>query len=247
MIGKGIARGLLVAAFLGLGALAGAESPGPLPPSPPAPVEAAPPPDAMCPLMPWEPIKPSIFVDKDGVRTWFCCQKCKKDFLQGKPGLNAMAAALLGPPPEPPPPALVLLGRLHPAAAHFPIALLVAALLAELGFALAGRPGLRSASRFCVVLGGLAAPVAAGLGLVAATVGPAGSGGADVFELHRLAGLATAVLGPLALYLSEHAHRRGCGRAFVAYRGILVLVVASTLAAGYLGGELAHGAGHLGS
>lgn len=96
------------------------------------------------------------------------------------------------------------LGVLHPALVHFPVGLLLAAVLAELLVACGAR-GLRTASRFCAwlgFLGGLAAG-AAGWLLAEETVD-------RLLEVHRWLGVAT-VGSALLLALSLEGRARGGG------------------------------------
>lgn len=121
--------------------------------------------------------------------------------------------------------------RLHPLAVHFPIALLVAAAVAELLAALLRRPALRSSATFCLALGTVTAVPAAGLGwLLAAETSPAG----DALELHRWLGVATAALAVVAcLWCALRPRHR-----------LVALVLLATLVgfAGHTGGRLTFGA-----
>lgn len=119
----------------------------------------------------------------------------------------------------------------HPIAVHFPIALLMAALLAELLGRAFKRPQLLTTATFCLTLGALSALPAAGLGWLLAEqsnqhVGP-------IFW-HRWLGVATAVLSVITLLV-------GFKRPGI--RLVLLLVVGALVSlTGHLGGTLSYGA-----
>lgn len=98
------------------------------------------------------------------------------------------------------------LGRFHPAAAHFPVALLIAAAIAELLGRVRQVDGLDAVVRFCVWTGAIGAVVAAPLGWFNA--------GWDlthddrVLAIHRWAGTATLLWGVLLVVLIEVSRRR---------------------------------------
>jgi len=131
-----------------------------------------------------------------------------------------------------------LLARLHPVAAHFPIALLLVAALAE--FALMIRPtlGLQTTIRFLVAGGALGAVAAALLGWFAG--GWRLSDQSDNLSVHRWNGTTLAVLSLIAWW----AAARWKGRAGL--RILLALIAAGLIIQGYYGGEMAHGPNHMG-
>ncbi len=132
------------------------------------------------------------------------------------------------------------LGRWHPSAVHFPIALLLAAAAAEVLLALRPGASLAGTVRFCIAAGALLAPLAAALGWLAA--GPVAADEDWVVAAHRWGGSATALLALALLAASERALRSGeRGRLRLA----LGLVAASAIATGFLGGSLVHGLDHL--
>jgi uncharacterized membrane protein len=131
-----------------------------------------------------------------------------------------------------------LLGRLHPAAVHFPIGLLIFAALAELAFFFRPALGLETTVRFLVAGGALSAVLAAVLGWFA--------GGwrlvdrSETLGLHRWNGTFIAAVSLIAWLLLA----RGKSRAGV--RAALALLAAALVVQGYLGGEMADGPNHLG-
>jgi len=135
--------------------------------------------------------------------------------------------------------AVRLIGRLHPPSVHFPIALVVAALLAEV---LGGRARrLAGASRFCILVAAACAPFVAALGWIHAAVeGRTGS----TLDLHRWLGVATA-LGTLVLaWLSERRFRGAAPGADRAFRVALVACAVLVGIAAHFGGTLVYGEGY---
>ena len=134
------------------------------------------------------------------------------------------------------------LGKFHPPAANFPIALLVAAALAEVLFAATGRPVFDAANRFCLWFGALAAVLTGTLGWFLGgfrTADPSW-----VLTTHRWLGTSTDVLAVVALLVGEASRRPGWQRARRWFRVLLVVVALMVLAAGFFGGALVYGIRH---
>jgi plastocyanin len=134
------------------------------------------------------------------------------------------------------------LGKFHPPAANFPIAMLVAAALAEILFAATGRPVFDAANRFCLWFGALAAVLTGTLGWFLGgfrTVDPSW-----IMTTHRWLGTSTDVLAVLALLLGEASRRPGRQRARRWFGVLLVVVALMALAAGFFGGALIYGIRH---
>lgn len=131
------------------------------------------------------------------------------------------------------------LGVLHSVAVHFPIALLMAAALAQV-LSHAGLPGGDIQTvRFLVWTGALGG-VAAGL-LGWAHAGPVTSGEDGVMLVHRLLGTGLAVgLAGLVGLVEWHARRPGGMVRLLASAGVYTAGLAAALN-GFLGGSLAHG------
>ena len=123
-----------------------------------------------CPVMTDEPVKADKFVDFEGKRVYFCCDRCKakflanpKEYLANLPqfgGTPHPAGTLTAPAPAPtaqPPPEpsrqwADFLGRLHPVIVHFPIGLLLTAALLELLAIVTRAVSIRHAARACLSL-----------------------------------------------------------------------------------------------
>jgi len=127
------------------------------------------------------------------------------------------------------------IGRIHPLAIHFPIALLLAAALAEL--CARGRAPLYDASRYGALLGSFGAVAAALLGWIDANYG---AGPADV-DRHRWMGVSLAVLAVglivIALSLGDAAE----GKARRRYRIVLAIACLLVGLTAHEGGLLVYG------
>lgn len=139
------------------------------------------------------------------------------------------------------------LGKFHPLAAHFPIAVLLGAVIAELICLRYPSYDLTVASRFCTVLGAAGAIVTAALGWVAATHHSVN----DMLEPHRWLGTWAAVSSiPVAL-ICEWGSRRAAKKQIpwrgvwrILYRISLFACAAAICVAAHYGGLLAWGEGY---
>ncbi len=206
-----------------------------------------------CPVTPEEPIDPAISTEYQGSRVYFCCQRCRKKFL-ADPGRYAMNLAAARESPEAPRDhahthaeggvrqLVNFAGKFHPATVHFPIALLVAAALAETLACRTGKSLFSEAARYCVWLAAPSALMAAGLGWAAGFFHS--HPGLDlVFALHKWIGTGVAALAIGALFFLERWRRGNLGAkrfywAFLFCGGTLVLI------SGALGGVLVYGWEH---
>lgn len=133
------------------------------------------------------------------------------------------------------------IGRFHPMVVHFPIALLITALAAEIFFAATNRELFRHALRFILWGGVLTAITAAPLGWIFAATGPTEHGW--LLEAHRWVGTSAATLGLVVFGINERTERVRGSRTLLR----LSLLVASLLigATGFLGGSLLYGIDYL--
>jgi len=133
------------------------------------------------------------------------------------------------------------IGRFHPMVVHFPIALFISALVAEILFAATRQELFRHALRFLLWGGALGAAVAASLGWTFAATGPTEHGW--LLDAHRWAGTAAAVVGLVVLSVNERIERGMGTRAVL--RVSLTAIAVLVGAAGFLGGSLLYGIDHL--
>ena len=135
--------------------------------------------------------------------------------------------------------AMSRLGVFHSVAVHFPIALILAAALAQ-ALLLAGRfPAGAETVRFLVWTGALSGVLAALLGW--AHSGPMASGEAGVMLAHRVIGTALLIgLTGLAV-LGEWARKSNGGALAMLFSVALFGLAGVLMLNGFLGGALAHG------
>lgn len=131
------------------------------------------------------------------------------------------------------------LGEVHPAAVHFPIALLMTAGLAEFFYARSQNAAFEFCARFLLKIGAITAVLSAAVGFAAAASHPPFTGDlARNFILHRIGGISMPVLALLTWGLAQAAVRTGRPGQRGAYRFFLILTIAIVAAVGYLGGTL---------
>jgi uncharacterized membrane protein len=133
-------------------------------------------------------------------------------------------------------------GQFHPLSSHFPIALLIVALPAELLWQRTGKDSWKAAARYCVILGAAGAAVTATLGWCDAPSLSFTGISAEVLLWHRWFGTATAVWAVLTAGLCELSHRTPRLRS--SFRLALVAGILFVSIAGYLGASLIYGLNH---
>ena len=187
------------------------------------------------------PSGPLTTGQKETIRAWIAA---------GAPsGTGATLAESLAEPPEHELPveettspglkhALGLLGRFHILIVHFPIGLLIAAVVAELWSAWRGDRMPAAAVRFCVSLGAAGAVVAMALGWLHAAHGY-GASMPQVLSLHAWSGTFAAAWGVGTAWFSEWEHRRGARSQW--FRAWLIAGAAIVAIASHFGGALVHG------
>ncbi len=134
---------------------------------------------------------------------------------------------------------VVLLGGLHPALVHFPIALLLVGAIGLLLPAIRASAEADRVMRAIFGLGALAALLAVGSGWLLAERGHFGGSDARILEIHRWLGIGVAGVACGGALLLRFGRAPGLGRA------LALLAALGAGGAGYLGAELVHGQGHL--
>ena len=169
-----------------------------------------------------------------------------------KAWIEVGAPAGVSPVIPPPPPPLTFcqrilrdLGQFHPPSTHFPIALLIVALPAELLWMLTRKDAWKETVRFCVVLGAVSAVVTASLGWCEGAVSHFSGLPAQILTWHRWWGTATAVWAIFLAALCQYAHGTASpSRARSVFRLTLLVGIISVSIAGYLGASLIYGLNH---
>lgn len=132
-----------------------------------------------------------------------------------------------------------LLGRMHPAIVHFPIALVTVAAVLESWQILRRKPTLNPATPVCLVLGALSAIAASAFGWLWESYEPNGKN----VDLHQWIGIGATTATIIAVILLIRAARSSA--VCTALRVFLFAGAAAVGATGYLGGDLVHGKNHL--
>ena len=130
-------------------------------------------------------------------------------------------------------------GEMHPAFVHFPIALILAAALAEALALTTRRPMFAHAARYSVVIAALGAIAAVPAGWIAGAVDYGTLAG--TLATHRWLGIVAGIVIIGTAVLSEAAHRRNRGRLLLCYRIALVAGAFLVVLTAYFGGKLVHG------
>jgi mono/diheme cytochrome c family protein len=178
------------------------------------------------------PNSPLPAEEKDAIRAWI---------VAGAPPLPPGAETASDKSPGPPDDVkriLAAAGKFHLLLLHFPIALLIAAAVADLWASARKQPGPTPAVRFCAILGAAATVPTAVLGWAYAAAGH-GTSQPDTLMWHRWLGTAVAVWAVATAAVVERGARRG-KHGSVAQ--LMVLLAAFLVgAAAHFGGSLIHG------
>lgn len=135
------------------------------------------------------------------------------------------------------------LGGWHPAAVHFPIALLLTVAFLEAAAVLRRQPIYAASNKLLLAVATLTAFLAAPLGWINAGLPDAGEESA--LALHRWLGTALPFLLLIVWRIAPSAEAAGAGRNDPLYAIALSFVAMLILAQAYLGAEVTHGAGHM--
>ncbi|MGH9162108.1 MAG: c-type cytochrome domain-containing protein [Vicinamibacteraceae bacterium] len=154
----------------------------------------------------------------------------------------AVTVAVRGIDTANPPQAVLLLGRLHPAAVHFPIGALVLAALLEVAACVGPFRDLRLAVPFALLVGVVTASVAALAGYCLSL-----DGGYEptLVSRHMWLGVAVLFLASVGLVLALVVRRRDSPPIRYAHRAVLFATTGLVLVTGHYGGTLTHGPGYL--
>ncbi len=134
------------------------------------------------------------------------------------------------------------LGRLHPLTVHFPIGILVIALVLELYSLRKKNRELRGGIHLLLLIGAISAIAAVLFGLLLKTQDQYSG---NVLTIHQWSGIATALLALATAILHGHIIRKNNIHLFKTYRTILIFTVISVTVAGHYGASLTHGSDFL--
>jgi mono/diheme cytochrome c family protein/uncharacterized membrane protein len=134
------------------------------------------------------------------------------------------------------------LGTFHPAAVHFPIALLTAGAVSELLRMGTGKLAFDFVSRYCVWFGALSAAAAGILGWFVGSFRLAGA--SWLMITHAWLGTSTVVCAGLVLALSEASFRSDRHRVQMWFRVMLLVLAVLVMVTGFFGGAVVFGPEH---
>lgn len=137
------------------------------------------------------------------------------------------------------------IGRLHLVLLHFPIALILAAAVADVLWLIWRRPLFREGGFWCAILAGLAGIPTVALGFVLMSSMNLHGAQADLGEMHEHFGLASGIVAAVAGGV-RLGFRNSLPGVWPWIYGVLIAAAAVLVSlAGYYGGELAWGQGFL--
>jgi len=185
------------------------------------------------------PVPPLDAAARAALHDWIAAGAPVPGGLTTPPADTTGTAAGAPPPIASGPPTLARrIGQFHPLLVHFPVALLLSALLAELLFVATGRITFAATARFCLVLGTVGA-------LVAVTSGWFWSDASGLAATrHRWLAIATTAFALATCLLGPMAAARGTRGARLLYRTALLATVVLLVLTGYAGGRLTYGPDH---
>ena len=133
------------------------------------------------------------------------------------------------------------LGRLHPLIVHFPIGLLIVALILELFTLNKKNQELRGGINLLLIFGALGAVISVAFGLLLKTQDEYSG---SLLTIHQWTGIATAILSAATVLLNARIIKQS-NRSLKTYRGVLIFTVLNVTIAGHYGAALTHGADFL--
>lgn len=215
-----------------------------------------------CPVTPEEPAESRLTVEFEGRTIGFCCRDCIRKFLDSPETYraNLRPPIVLGgdiPPSHsrqstsqpsqslsPAERIFRFAGNLHVIAVHFPIALILLAVILECIGWIGNAPRFLFAARVNLSAGAAGALAAAILGWVAAGNSHYTGEAAATLEWHRWLGLCVAVLAVIGLAcIMAEKLKKPIGTP--AFRFVLMLLAVVIIATAHLGGTLIYGPNHL--
>lgn len=189
--------------------------------------------NTMCPVTTDEAAEARYSTMFEGRTIYFCCDRCRRRFIADPAAYAAHLAsgsAVEEHAARTKEPGWARIGRLHPLAVHFPIALILTAWLSEWLALLQRRLIWQTVGHYCLRLGALGAFISVPLGWAAA-----GHPGQDpLTEWHRWLGIATLTVGSAAAWAASRASPR-------TYRCLLACAALLVAVSGHLGAALTHG------
>jgi len=212
----------------------------------------------ICPVLTDEKVDSTIFTIYEGKRVYFCCNKCRRQFLAEPEkfvaNLPQFASATAAGSEhdhqrdhgngEHEFNLVVYLGKFHPLATHFPIALIITAFIFSAGAALTKKETYDNLSIKLTYLSALSALVTLLLGLAAGSSASYPSELKQYFEWHRLMGIGTTLAILFTASFARLCESRRTKVRILVFRGMLLVSAVAVGIAGHLGASLVFGPEH---
>ena len=135
-----------------------------------------------------------------------------------------------------------LLGRLHPMAVHFPVALILLATFLEFFTLKNLNSTLRPAIKILIAIGAIAACISAIMGLLLSNEGGYEK---ELVSLHQWVGIATAFIAGITWILLNSLLKKNNLHLIKVYRLLLLISGLGIMVAGHFGASLTHGKDYL--
>ncbi len=219
-----------------------------------------------CPVLTDEAVDSTIYTDYQGKRVFFCCNKCRRQFLENPEkylaNLPQFASLESGAPITPndslkrsdtsnPIPAgssesklVRFIGKFHPVMVHFPIALVFAALFFAIFSRVTQNIFYDQISVPLSYLAALAAIITVFLGLAAGFNAHYPAELTKYFDWHRIFGISSEVMTIITAVLAQYYRHRQWSKGRSWYHLALVLTAVIIGITGHLGATLVYGPDH---
>ena len=133
------------------------------------------------------------------------------------------------------------IGELHVVMVHFPIALAVCAILADLLWLATRKEGFKNAGMYCLVLAGISAVPVVITGLIKVWGRQFGGDYLFIVTVHKYLGITSFVIAVLASVIRLSCRGRMKKWWLVGYCILMLALVVSIALTGHYGGMLVHG------
>lgn len=209
-----------------------------------------------CPVTTSELAEEQFSIDYQGRTIYFCCNKCKKDFLSNP---EMYLANLDSPVSDSDQPELShdhgtdhgdssssvrFIGKFHPMLTHFPIALVVSALLFMALAAILQNQTMNYVSVYSIYFAALTGIGTVLIGLAAGSAASYPSFLSDYLSWHRLLGIATGIVTIVTAFAGRRLLQKSSKGTAWAYSIALIVNAIMVGVTGHLGATLVFGPDH---
>jgi len=227
--------------------------------------------NSTCPALVGEKVDENIFTDYHGKRVYFCCNKCRREFISAPekyiknlPQFASNDSSSSNNRTDHEDigekyhnhnidhaevkgekfSLIAYAGKFHPLATHFPIALVITSFLLSLMSLILRNPAYEATGIKIIYLAGLTAVVTALLGLAAGAGATFPADMKEYFVWHRRLGISSGLLTLLSSYFAHRYERKRTLPNHLLYRLILLITAVLVAITGHLGATLVYGPEH---